>query len=212
MVLVLFIALLLLVSGVGSTVAPTPAPSNIRSASNKIGPFIGTGTSSSTGDGGRASSATIKTGRGIWSDTNNYFYVVEYNGYCVRKFSMTDTIISTFAGTCGSQSTSGDGGPATSGTFHSPVSLVSDTNGKIFITDYAANRIRLVTSGILSTYAGVGGAATVTGDGGPTTSSTFKAAHGIWINSVGDIFSNGYSSYVVRKITASTQIITTIAG
>ena len=195
-----------------NTASPTPAPSSIRSTSNKIGAYVGTGTSSDTGDGGKATAATIKNGRGLWIDANNYFYVVEFAGCCVRRFSTVDMIIGTFAGICGTCTYGGDNGPATSASFVAPVGVISDTNGKVFIADTNGNRIRLLaTTGIASTYCGTGGGS-ISGDNGPASSAAFVKPQGLWINSVADVYAASYSNFVVRKIAASPQIITTIAG
>ncbi len=64
---------------------------------------------------------------------------------------------------------------------------------------------------VISTIAGTG-AAGYSGDGGQATSATIYIAAGIVLDSSGNVYFNDYYNHRVRKITASTGIITTYAG
>jgi len=64
---------------------------------------------------------------------------------------------------------------------------------------------------IISTIAGTG-TASYSGDNGKATSATLNWPHGIDIDSSGNVFIGDGANYRVRKITASTGIITTYAG
>src|SRR5437016_6180439 len=83
-------------------------------------------------------------------------------------------VISTIAGN-GTNATSGDGGPATSASFH-PDGMTLDKDGNIYISDLAKSVIRKInTAGIINTVAGNGnGSNQFSGDGGPATSASAK--------------------------------------
>jgi trimeric autotransporter adhesin len=120
--------------------------------------------------------------------------------------------ITTVAGT-GKLGTSGNGGPATSAQLIQPYCAVSDTAGNLYIADLAANTVRKVAagSGIISLYGG-NGTPTYNGDGGPATSASMYGPNACALDSSGDLYIADGANNVIRKITASTGIITTVAG
>ncbi len=69
------------------------------------------------------------------------------------------------------------------------------------------------STGIIATIAGTG-ATGYSGDGGAATSATVQKPYGINLDSSGNIYYGGDESsyHVIRKITVSTGIITTVAG
>jgi hypothetical protein len=121
-------------------------------------------------------------------------------------------LINTVAGT-GTAGYSGDNGAATSAALYAPQSLAVDIYGNIYIDDYFNNRIRLlnVSTGIITTVAGTG-AAGYSGDGGSATSAKLNYPGGIAVDGSGNIYIADSTNSVVRKVTASTGIITTVAG
>ncbi len=126
-------------------------------ATSIITTIAGTGVSGSLGNGGPATSAQFQQPRSIWKNSVGLFYVADYDGHNVRKFSESDYIISNFAGlTSGATGgNSGDGGPATSANLNSPIAVQVDPTGRVIISDLASSVIRRVdTNGIISTVAG----------------------------------------------------------
>ena len=86
--------------------------------------------------------------------------------------------------------------------------------GNVFIGDQSNNRIRKITAStsIIATIAGTGTAG-FSGDGGQATAASIKNPVGIFLDSAGNLYFCDYGGYnVVRKITVSTGIISTIAG
>jgi hypothetical protein len=110
-----------------STDIPTPAPSKSPTYYPSLSPhsisiittIAGTGTASSSGDGGQATSATIKYPAGIAIDSSGNMYISDFGNHRVRKITTSTGIISTYAGT-GSAGYSGDSGQATSAALYSP--------------------------------------------------------------------------------------------
>ncbi len=114
------------------TVTPTSLPTYYPSLSphsiSIITTVAGTGTGSFSGDGGQASSATIKGAYGIAIDSSgNVFFNDMYNNR-VRKITVSTGIITTYAGT-GSTTYNGDGGAASSAALNYPHGLHIDTSG-----------------------------------------------------------------------------------
>ncbi len=108
-----------------------------------------------------------------------------------------------------------------------PLAIASDSSGNIFFTDSFANRVRRIDSvtGAVTTVAGTGGygyaatgfaAATPQngsdGDGGPATSATLTQPSGIAIDSVGNLYISDSYNATIRKVTASTGVISLLAG
>ena len=120
--------------------------------------------------------------------------------------------ISTYAGT-GAAAYTGDGGAATSATLSGPAGVAVASNGDVFVADVANNVIRKVAfaTGIISTVAG-NGAAGFSGDGGLATSAGIKTPQDIFVATNGDLYSADTGHHRVRKVTAATGIITTVAG
>ncbi len=119
------------------------------------------------------------------------------------------TILNVF-GTGTFYSCSGDGGPVTSAT-GSPTGVSADNNGNIYISDTYCSSIRKInTNGIITSVAGTGTSG-YSGDGGPATSAAISP-NGVALDTSGNIFIADTSNYRIRKVTASTGIITTVAG
>ncbi len=125
------------------------------------------GGGSSLGNGGPATSANLDP-LGVAVDAGGNLYIADNSN---RVFEVTpDGTIALVAGN-GSQSFSGDGGPATSAALNGPSGVAVDAAQNIYISDTGNNRIRLVTpDGTINTIAGNGSTA-FTGDGGPALSA-----------------------------------------
>lgn len=120
-------------------------------------------------------------------------------------------IIKTVAGS-GTAGYSGDGMPATSAQLHSPASTVSDPAGNLYICEFDNSVVRKIsTSGIASTIAGTGSIG-YSGDGGQATAAAIKNPVGIARDAAGNIYICDYGNHAIRKINATTNVITTIAG
>jgi sugar lactone lactonase YvrE len=119
--------------------------------------------------------------------------------------------ISTEAGT-GTAGFSGDGGPAASARLRSPRTLAVDGAGNLYIVDTDNNRVRKVdTEGEITTVAGTGTAG-FGGDGGPATKARLNTPHGIASDAEGNLYVADPQNQRIRRVDASTGIITTVAG
>lgn len=118
---------------------------------------------------------------------------------------------------------SGDGIPASTAAIGSPYQISQDANGNLFIADTGTSRIRRVdaATGLISTVAGGG----VGNDGGLATQALLTSPCGVRVDASGNIYfsescitSSGGAgpSFTtgnrVRRVDASTGIITTVVG
>jgi hypothetical protein len=109
----------------------------------------------SSGDRGLATNAKLNCPDSIATDPFGNVYVTDYNNNRVRKVN-TSGYISTFAGN-GTETSSGDGGAATSASLSNPRGIASDSSGNIYVVETGAQRIRKIsTDGIISTVVGNG--------------------------------------------------------
>lgn len=173
-----------------------------------ISTVAGNGTSGFLGDGAAATSARLNHPSGIYTDASGNLYIADSDNNRIRKV-LASGIISTIAGN--SMGYSGDGGAATSAQLWNPTGLHVNSSGDVFIADANNNRIRKITAstGIISTIAGGGSSL---GDGGLATNAQLSNPVGVWVDVSGNVYIADLGNYRVRKITASTGIITTIAG
>ena len=106
----------------------------------------------------------------------------------------------------------GDNGPATQAELDTVVGLAADAAGNIYLSDWGNHVVRKVdTSGVITTIAGVG-AEGFSGDTGLATRAKLKDPTGVCVGPSGDVYVNDAGNKRVRKIAASTGIITTVAG
>jgi sugar lactone lactonase YvrE len=121
----------------------------------------------------------------------------------------------------------GDGGLAYLAILKLPSGLALDGAGNLYIADSGHNRIRMVTaqngvvtaqvnaatiqSGYISTLAG-NGASGYAGDNGPATAATLNTPSGVAVDGAGNVYIADSGNNVIRKVAASSGIISTVAG
>jgi len=122
------------------------------------------------------------------------------------------SIIQTLAGS-GTSGYAGDGGAGTSAKLANPRGVALDSAGNIYIVDEGNNCIRKVNvaNGNISTVAGTG-VGGYSGDGYPATSAKLLYPFGVAVDTSGNLYIADRGNYVVRKVTAATGIISTVAG
>ena len=99
--------------------------------------IAGSSTSGSySGDNGPATSAGFNNLEGVALDSSGNIYIAESFNHRIRKVTVSTGIVTTFAGSGGTGSTSGsfsgDYGQATAATLNLPVALSLDTAGTLF--------------------------------------------------------------------------------
>ena len=160
------------------------------------------------GDGGPATSASIEALSLALDSAGNLFFGDGHN--VVREVNAATGIVSTVAGN-GTQGSSGDGGPATSASLYLPGGLLVDGRGNLFISSKFVVRRVDATTGIITTYAGNGTQGN-SGDGGPAVAAEFKDPATLAFDPAGNLLILDTLAGTVRKVDATTGIITTLAG
>jgi sugar lactone lactonase YvrE len=168
-----------------------------------------------------AANSTTYQDLGLTPNTSYYYALYAYNnaGNSVNPTTLTAFtkripnagIITTLAGN-GTGGYSGDGGSAISAQINQPYGVAVDTSGNVYFADYYNNRIRKVnTFGKITTIAGTGTAG-FSGDGGSATSAQINSPFGVAVDTSGNVYFADYMNHRIRKITASSGKISTIAG
>jgi sugar lactone lactonase YvrE len=143
------------------------------------------------------------------------FYVSVVETHRIFRVSAATGAITTVAG-AGGPGYNGDGIPANTAQIAYPYGIAVDqATGDLYIADGGNNRIRKVTAatGLISTVAGGGTSNYVDGDGGPATSAWLNTPMGVAFDpTTGDLLIADTYHNRVRRVTAATGIITTVAG
>ncbi len=182
----------------------------VHAGTGLITTVAGTGTQGYNGDGIPATSAELYSPSAVAVDAQGDLFIAD--GERVREVSAATGLITTVAGT-GQAGYNGDGILATSAELFNPSSLAVDAAGDLFIADYINQRVREVnaSTGLISTVAGTGTAG-YNGDGIPATSAELNYAFGIALDAAGDLFIADSQNNLVREVSASTGLISTVAG
>lgn len=130
----------------------------ISRAKGRIETVVGSGKKGYSGDGGKATRATLNEPYEIRFHPDGSLYWVERLNHVVRRMDPASGRVETVAGT-GKPGFSGDGGPAVKAAMNEPHSIQFDREGKgLFICDIRNHRIRRVdlTNGNIDTWCGTG--------------------------------------------------------
>ena len=147
----------------------------------------------------------------VYATAEEDLYIADHRNSRIRKVDAATGIITTVAGT-GEQDFHGDGGPATHAAIALPRDVALGPDGNLYIADGANNRVRRVApDGTITTVAGTG-RADYSGDGGPAHNATLSMPYSIALDRAGNLYIVDTGNYRVRRIDASTGIITTVAG
>ncbi len=153
-----------------------------------------------SGDGGKATAASLTSPYGMWMTTASEELLIADNGNNrVRKVSLSTDIISEFAES------------AITGQGIKPWHMCGDTAGNVYVINYNSPSMKKIDAGgIISSFAGTGAFGNA-GDGGQATSATFQQQYHCAVDSNADVYISG-TAYNLRKVTISTGIVNVFAG
>lgn len=103
-----------------------------------------------------------------------------------------------------------DGGSALRTFLAQPLGVAADAAGNIYVSDGLQNRIRKITAGIVTTYAG-NGTPGYSGDEGLATEASLYSPAGIALDAAGNLYIADRGNAVIRMVSPS-GIISTVAG
>lgn len=119
--------------------------------------------------------------------------------------------ISSVAG-IGASGFTGDGGSATAANLAFPAGITFDNSGNFYIGDTANSRVRKVdTNGVITTFAGTGDFGDF-GDSGVATKAGMNRPYAVAFDKAGNLYIADTYNDAIRKVAASSGIISTIAG
>ena len=171
--------------------------------------IAGNGKHGFTGDGGKAIEACLNDPSDIIVDSLNNIYIAENNR--IRRVT-PEGLITTFAGN-GNNTFSGDGGLAINAGIGYPSRLAIDSNQNIYFTDNYNNVVRVISNnGIINTVAGTSTRATSIQSGDLAIKTSLSNPFGINLDNKNNIYFSETGAKLIRKVTKSNGIISTIAG
>jgi uncharacterized protein (TIGR03437 family) len=146
------------------------------------------------GDGGPAVNARLNRPYSLALDSTGNIYIADTFNSAIRKIAPSGTISTFFKG------------------LNQPFGVATDGAGNVYVSDTANQRIlRITPAGVSTTIAGTGTAG-FSGDGGPATSATLNMPEGLAVDSSGNVYVADTFNSRVRKITASSGVISTITA
>ena len=151
------------------------------------------------GDSGQATNAQLAGARGVAVDGSGNLYIADTWNHRVRK--VTGGVITTVAGN-GTQGYSGDDGLATSAQLNTPYAVAVDTLGNLYISDSANRRVRVVSGGNITTFAGDGLAGTNGDD--RLANTAHLTPYGVAVDSLNNVYICDTASSRVRKVSGGT--------
>ena len=140
-------------------------------------------------------------------DAAGNLYFADTNRHEVYE-STVGGVLTVVAGD-GVQGFRGDGGAATSAELNGPQGVAVGADGSLYIADTGNERIRVVRSGVMSTFAGNGDAG-FGGDGGAATSAMFRGPNAVAIDATGAVLVSDAGNERVRRISGG--LISTVVG
>jgi sugar lactone lactonase YvrE len=173
-----------------------------------INTVAGSGQEGFSGDGGPAIQAQLDTPSGVAVDANGNLYIADTNNNRIREVSAGT--IHTIAGS-GSAGFSGDNGAATAAKLDNPTALAIDGQGNLYIADTGNQRIRKLAGTTITTVAG-NGFEGFAGDGVAATTASLADPLGVAVDSAGNLYIGDTNNQRVRRVSAATGNIATIAG
>ena len=181
----------------------------IDPATGRLHTLAGNGVGALAGDGLPASQASFNAPTALLLHDGGLL-VADTSNRRIRRIDLTALVVSTWAG---GGDVLGDGGPARDALFGCPGGLARDAAGNVYVSDHCDCRVRRIDAGtgVITTVAGTGFCA-YAGDGGPATEARLWGPRGMAFDAAGNLLVADLAAKRIRKVSASTGIISTIAG
>jgi uncharacterized protein (TIGR03437 family) len=194
-------------TGIITTVAGNGTPGGVKSESGVL-----------------ANGAPLDIPLGVALDPAGNLYIADDN--FLQILEVSGGVLTAIAGN-GQFGIAGVGGPAITADLLGPSGIALDSAGDIYFSDDTdvsgtvggpplsfnplQDRIMKISNGTLTQVAG-NGSRGAEGDGGPAISAQLLGPQGLAMDSAGNLYIADTGNQKIRKITAETGIITTVAG
>ncbi len=178
--------------------------------SGMIGTVAGNGEPGYAGDGGPAAAASLNEPKGLCVDREGNLYIADSENHVVRRVDRMTGVITTVAGRMAGNRV--DPAPSRSAAEMSsaedddPFADASTDATKAYtqVTDVSGT-VRYVTGGRLTVQQD-------SGDGGPARQARLNFPSALAVDRSGNLYVADTMNHRVRKVEASTGVITTVAG
>ncbi len=172
-------------------------------SNGRVSTFAGNGKKKLPKDGARVGPGVPILGPRALYLKDGVLWVALREGHSVWKINLGTGIIRHIAGT-GKKGYSGDGGPATKGTFNGPKGIVVDASGEnVYVVDTENQALRGIhlPSGRLSSLAGYGpGGRGFNGNNVPAGKAKFGRPHGICVGPDRYVYTGDTLNHRIRRV------------
>jgi hypothetical protein len=159
---------------------------------------------------GTGAGARFDIPSGVASDGAGNLFVADSGNHTIRKVVVATGVVTTLAG---DPTTSGkDDGTGASAQFDTPVAVVCDGAGNLFVADSGNHTIRKIAlaGGTVTTLAGSAGIAGSADGTGAT--ARFDNPTGLAVDGAGNLFVADTGNRTIRKLVIATAAVSTLAG
>jgi sugar lactone lactonase YvrE len=162
-----------------------------------------------SGSNDGSGSALFNHPAGIAVDGAGNAYVADTNNNTIRKLVIASGAVTTLAGQPGIAGSADGSGTAAS--FNGPSGIAVDTALNLYVADTLNHTIRkITTAGVVTTIAGAAGlSGTVDATG---SAARFHGPQGLVLDASGNLFIADTNNNAIRKLVASTGVVTTVTG
>lgn len=170
-----------------------------------VSTFAGTGATGLLNGTGTA--AKFNGPANIAFDASGNLYVADEENNVIREINSAGNVTTL----CGSGVAGYQDGPASSARFDHPEGMAADAAGNLYVADGHNNVIRkiVLSTGVVSTYAGTGSAGFANG---PNASATFNDPYGLTMDASGNLYVADILNNSIRKINVAANTVSTYAG
>ncbi len=174
--------------------------------------IAGNGKVGFSGDGGKATDATMNQPHSIQFDARGDLYICDILNHRIRKVAMRTGIITTFVGT-GEKKPTPDGAQITGTPLNGPRAMDFDKQGNMWLALREGNAVYKLDlkAGTIHHVAGTG-AKGFTGNGGPAKAATLSGPKGISIAPDGNVYLADTESHSIRMIDVRRGTLELVAG
>ena len=181
-------------------------------ATGVITTIAGTGEKGYSGDGGPAVQARLNGPLSVVADETDNIYIIDCDNARLRRVDAASGLISSVAG-CGQVGRLEDGADAMQASFGRLRDVLVAAVGRLIVCDGGCSTVfRLdLDEGTIRFVAG-NGTDGFSGDGGPATAAQLNLAYSVAMDEGENLYIKDSSNRRIRRLDATTGIITTVAG